>query len=224
MGALLTSVLPLALGAAISPTLLALQLLVLSSSTRRLARGWAVAAGSALVLASFSLLGLTAFDHIGPAHRPHHSLRDSVICFAGAGLLGFLALRSLHRRPTPGEKEKERTAGRLDTAPTFWFLGAGAVGMLVNFSTLVLFAAALHEIARSPVGTLDRSAVLAVLFAITLVPVLVPVGLVTAFGDRADPPLNTAHAFVTRHARTIATAVEVVFAAYLVWKGVGELP
>ena len=45
MGALLVSVLPLAVGAAISPTLLALQLLVLTGATKPRARAWALAAG-----------------------------------------------------------------------------------------------------------------------------------------------------------------------------------
>jgi hypothetical protein len=36
--------------------------------------------------------------------------------------------------------------------------------------------------------------------------------------------MNAAHTFVARHARAIGIAVEVVFAAYLVWKGIGELP
>ena len=42
MGALLVSVLPLAIGAAISPTLLALQLLVLTGATKPRARAGAL--------------------------------------------------------------------------------------------------------------------------------------------------------------------------------------
>ena len=68
MGPLLAAVLPLALGAAISPTLLALQLLVLSGTTHRLARAWALVAGSALVLAAFSLLCVTALSRVRPGH------------------------------------------------------------------------------------------------------------------------------------------------------------
>ena len=59
MGNLVVAVLPLALGAAVSPTLLALQLLVLSGGGHRLARAWALAAGSALVLFGVILIGRT---------------------------------------------------------------------------------------------------------------------------------------------------------------------
>ncbi len=223
MGALLASTLPLALGAAISPTLFALQLMVLSGRTKRLARGWALTAGSALVLGAFALLGVTLLGHLHHAAH-HHSLHDAVIDFVAAGLLVALAARSLHHRPTAGEEHKERTAGRFDTAPTYWFVGIGATGMVVNFSTLVLFLAAMHEITRSAVGTTGRVADFVVVYVITLLPVLVPVGLVTALGDRADPPLNATHAFLADHGRTIGTTVEVVFAVYLAAKGLGELP
>jgi hypothetical protein len=69
MAALLASVLPLAIGAAISPTLLALQLVVLTGATKPLARAWVVAVGSALVLATYSVLGLTVLQHLHPAKQ-----------------------------------------------------------------------------------------------------------------------------------------------------------
>ncbi len=224
MGALLASVLPLAIGAAISPTLLALQLLVLTGANKPRARAWALTIGAGLVLAAFSVLGLTVLNHLHPAKHGHRSLRDAVIMFAAGGLMAVLAARSLLRRPTPAEQQKARTAGRLDNAPTFWFVGVGAIGMVVNFSTLVLFLPALHEITRSTVGLVGRGIVFAVLYVVTLLPVLVPVGLVTVMGDRAEPLLESTHAFVTKRTRQIGIVIEVVFAAYLVWKGFAELP
>jgi hypothetical protein len=224
MAALLVSVLPLAIGAAISPTLLALQLLVLTGTTKPLARAWALAAGSALVLAVFSILGLTVLNHLHPVEHDHHSVHGAVIMFIGSGLLALLAVRSLLRGPTPAEQQKTRTAKRLESAPTYWFVGVGAIGMVVNFSTLVLFLPALHEITRSSADLVARSTAFALLYIITLAPVLAPAGLVTILGQRAGPALEITHAFVTRHARQIGVVIEAVFAAYLALKGVGELP
>jgi hypothetical protein len=224
MGALLASVLPLAVGAAISPTLLALQLLVLTGATRPRARAWALAAGSALVLAAYSALGLTVLNHLHPAKHGEHSLRGAVIMFTAAGSLTLLAVRSLAHRPTTADHHTSRTATRLATAPTGWFMGVGALGMVVNFSTLVLFLPALHEITRSSAGLADRVVAFALLCVITLAPVLAPVILVTVLGARATPALEATHSFVTRHARQIGIVIEVVFAAYLVWRGFGELP
>ncbi len=222
MAALLASVLPLAVGAAISPTLLALQLLVLSGANP-LPRAWALALGSALVLAAFSVLGLTVLDHLHPAHH-HGSLRDAIIMFGAGALMGALAARSLLKRPTPAEQHTSRTAARLESAPTAWFVGVGAVGMVVNFSTLVLFLPALHEIARSSTVLGDRVAAFTVLYVITLLPVLLPVGLVTVLGSRAAPALDATHRWVARHSRQIGIAIELVFAVYLIGRGFGELP
>ena len=220
----MAAVLPLAVGAAISPTLLALQLLVLTGAHQPRARAWALAAGAALVLGAFSVLGLTVLDHLRPAEHDHHSLRGALIMFIAGGLLALLAVRALIRRPTSAEQHQSRSTGRLDTAPTYWFVGVGAVGMVVNFSTLVLFIPALHEITRSSADLAARVLVFAVLFVITLLTVLLPVGLVTVFGARATPVLQSTHTFVTRHSRQIGVAIEVVFAAYLIGRGFGELP
>jgi hypothetical protein len=224
VSALLLSVLPLAVGAAISPTLLALQLLVLTGSTKPVARAWALAAGSALVLALFALLGLTLLNHLHPAEHHHRSLRGAVIMFIAAGLLAALAIRTLRHRPLPADEHTSRTAGRLETAPTYWFVGVGAVGMVLNFSTLILFLPALHEITRSTATLAARTVVFAVLFVVTLAPVLAPVSLVAVLGDRAAPALAATHTFVTRHSRQIGIAIELVFATYLTVRGFGELP
>jgi nitric oxide reductase large subunit len=176
------------------------------------------------VLAVYSLLGATILNHLHPAEHGHNSLRAAVISFVAAGLLAALAARSLLHRPTAAEQQTPRTAGRLATAPTFWFVGAGALGMVLNFSTLVLYLPALHEITRSDASLGARSLAFGLLFVITLLPVLVPVTAVTLLGERATPALRATHDFVTRHVRLIGAVIEVVFAAYLVARGIRELP
>jgi len=224
MGSLLVSVLPLALGAAVSPTLLALQLLVLTGTTHRLSRAWALAAGAALVLGAFSLLCVTALQRIRPHHTHHKSATDAVVLLVSGGLLALLTIRSLLKRPTAGEKHTSTIAGRLGTASTAWFLGVGAVGMVVNFSTLLLVLPAVHEITHSSASTADKVAVFAVMYVIVLLPVLVPVLLVTVLGNGADRLLDATHTWVSRHSRTIGVVIEGVFAVYLMVKGVRALP
>ena len=224
MGALLASVLPLALGAAISPTLLALQLLVLAGPVDRLARAWSLAAGSALVLAVYAFCGITVLGQIHTKKAPHHSLRDALIELVCAGLLVALALRARLSRRTAGEHHGSSAASRLANASLPWFVGAGALGMLTNFSTLVLFLPALHQIERAPVSTVSQWIVFAVLYVITLMPVLLPVAAATLFGRQAEPVLDRIHTFISAHSRQIGVVIELVFAAYLSWKGVSELP
>jgi hypothetical protein len=223
MGQLLVAVLPLALGAAVSPTLLALQLLVLSGPTHRLARAWSLALGAALVLGAFSLLCLTALQHIQP-HHARKSATDAGIFIASGVLLGGLVVRSRVHRQTPGENHSSKTAERLTTAATPWFVGAGALGMVVNFSTLLLFLPAIHEITRSNASPPDKVAAFAILYVVVLLPVLVPVVFASVLGRRADGPLDATHQWVGRNSRTIGTVIEATFAIYLLTKGVRTLP
>jgi len=223
MGSLLVAVLPLALGAAVSPTLLAMQLLVLTGTTHRLARAWALTLGAALVLAAFCVLCVTALQRVRP-HHGHKSATDAAVLLASGVLLGLLAVRSLLRRPTVGERQPSRIAGRIASAPTGWFVGVGAVAMLVNFSTLLLVLPAVHEITRSTASTTDKVAVFAVLYVIVLLPVLVPVLAVTVLGSGADRALGAAHTWVGAHTRTIGVVIEVVFAVYLVVRGIEAIP
>ena len=224
MGSLLFAVLPLALGAAVSPTLLALQLLVLTGTSHRLARAWALATGAALVLGAFSLVCLTALQRIRPHHTNHQSTTDAVALLVSGSLLALLTVRSLLKRPTAGERHSSSVASRLGTASSLWFVGVGAVGMVVNFSTLVLVLPAIHEITHSPVPVPEKFAVFAVTYVVVLLPVLVPVLLVTILGAGADRVLGVTHAWIKRHSRTIGSVIEGGFAAYLVVKGIRALP
>jgi Sap, sulfolipid-1-addressing protein len=224
MGALLGTVLPLAVGAAISPALLALELLVLAGPKDRLARAWALASGAGAVLAGYAALGFTLLAQIHPVSAPHQSLRDAVIELVCAGLLLGLAVRSRLRRPTAGEQHQSWAASKLEHAPLPWFFGAGALGMLTNFSTLLLFLPALHQIERARVSTDGRAVAFVLLYVITLLPVLLPVGAAALLGRRAEPALDRLHTFISAHSRQIGVAIELVFAGYLAWKGAGELP
>ena len=224
MGQLLVAVLPLALGAAVSPTLLALQLLVLSGPTHRLARAWSLAIGAGLVLGAFSLLCVTGLQHLRPHHDGHKSATDATVLLASGLLLGALAVRSRIRRPTAGERHSSKIADRLTKASTPWFVGVGAIGMVVNFSTLLLVVPAVHEITHSSAPTTDQFVAFVALYLIVLSPVLVPVVLATVLGSGADRALDATHEWVGRNARTIGTVIEAVFAVYLIVKGVRSIP
>jgi hypothetical protein len=174
------------------------------------------------MLGVYAVAGLTVLGHVaGPGH--HHPTLDAVIDLTAAALLALLAIRSLLRHPTAAEGHQNRIMSRLTAAPGAAFLGFGAVAMLVNFSTLVLFLPALHQIARSSVALADKVVVGAVLVIVTLLPVLVPVLLVTALGPRADPLLARLNRLVGGHSRQITVGIAAIFAVVLVVKGIREI-
>src|SRR5438105_560231 len=99
MGPLLGEVLPLALGAAISPVLFLLQLSTLSGQ-RPLARGSALAAGAAIPLLAIGALGVAL--GVGNALSGHPTVKAGIDIALGAVLLG-LAARTAFRTPAPAK-------------------------------------------------------------------------------------------------------------------------
>ena len=63
---LLVEILPLALGAAVSPLVLILQVMLLGRSTQGLGPSWGFAAGASLVVAGWTLAGLLLGNALPP--------------------------------------------------------------------------------------------------------------------------------------------------------------
>ena len=225
MSELFRSVLPLALGAMISPTLLTLQVLVLSSPTRPRLKAWALTLGAAITLALFSVLGVTVLNHVAgnQADSAQTSWTYIVIRIVCGALLAVLGLRQLRGTPTPGEQHQSRVSKRLAGANPGWFLAVGVVGMLTDVSSLVLFLPALHDITQSSADDATKIAVFAFLFFMVMVPLFIPVLLISLLGHKADGLLASLNRFVSANSRRINAGICFVFAAYLLWTGIHAL-
>lgn len=215
MGRLLGFVLPLALGAAISPTLLAAQLVTLSRKTAPIGRAWALAAGCAVVLAAFSVLALLVARSTGGSSSPSEA--GAIVKLAAAVLLVVLGVCSLRRPP------RQATAVRTSPHPRgrSFVLGAGL--MLTNFSSIVLFFPAMHEIGISHVSLGGEVAVFLLLYLITLLPVIGPPLVVTLLGPRATPLLEKLNRLFADHRRGIGAVLCFGFAALLAVAGLHAL-
>ncbi len=216
MGSLLANVLPLAAGAAISPTLLTLQLLTLSSPVAPLKRSWAVAAGAGAVLLGYSLLGsLAAFGTEERSSSPSEVAAILKLVIAVA-LLG-LGIRNL--RATPAKKqapaEDRPKLGRSFTL--------GAVMMATNITTLALYFPAMHDIGISDVDDAGRAAAFLFLFAITMAVAIGPPLAVSLLGERGRRAVESFSGFLDRHHRGVAAGVPLVFAAVLAAEALPEL-
>lgn len=210
-------VLPLALGAAVSPTLLTLQLLILSGTVRPRSRAWAFTGGVAAAIVVY-LLVLTTVGKGLSLSSGSGSPTDRIIKIAAAALLILLGLRALFRKSAGGPRPS-RIAGRLKDARWRFFFGLGLLGMASNFSSLVLIVPAVHEISESKVPGLAQGLLLAMLFFFTLAPVLLPALAVSLLGPRADRVLGAMNTFTKTHASQINAAIAFVFAAILLYAG-----
>lgn len=210
MGSLLAQVVPLAAGAALSPGLLALQMLNLSRPAGALARAWAVLAGAAAVVAAVSVGALFVTVGLGDLGRDQE-LRAAVRLVAAAALLGIAAYTWLHP-PAPGKQ-----ATRPDHAGSTLVMAGLGAGLIAP--NMAVYVPAAHEIARSGVAAPGKVVAFLLAGGIALMPVLAPPLAVAALGDRARPGLEALNRFVTRNSRRVTIVACLGFAVYLAITG-----
>lgn len=216
-------VLPFALGAAVSPTLLTLELLILTGKVHRKSRAWFFAIGASLTIFAFGVLAATILRGVGDtaaaAPNPWSIGIKAVVVLA----LVALGVRQLRPAKTAGEKHHNRVADRMQEAKAPVFVGIGVVAMLVNFSTLVLYLPAVHLIVHSDDPTPDKWAASLMLWLITITPIILPVLAVTIVGHRSDDLLERLNAWTTRHTRQINAGLCFLFAVLIGYSTVKEL-
>lgn len=223
MSSLSVEVLPLALGAAVSPAVLTLELLILSGRTQPKARGWLYVLGAVFVLLAFSLLAVTVMRNFtqtsGAPPNPWSIAAKGLIALA----LLALALRQLHPKKTAGEAHQSRVATRMTTARLPFFFLVGVIAMLSNLSTLVLYIPAIHVITHATGDDPTKWGAAVMLLLITSAPFVLPVLAVTIVGHRSDALLARVNGFTTRHSRQINAGICFAFAALLAYSAVKEL-
>lgn len=219
MDELLSKILPLALGAAVSPTSLA-ALLVVLSGRRPIARGAAFLTAWLSVLLGLTALGLWGVRQTAP--NPATSTVGHVVDGIAGVLLLLLALgtvlRSTLRDPAAPADEATPTD---ESRPGLW--GAFLLGlamMVTNLSTILLYLPAMHAIAISHVGRPDEFLAVALVLVIASLPVTVPFAFRVVAPGTSTRAFARLHALLTRYQRQIGVGVEVVFGVWLVWKAV----
>lgn len=211
--------LPLAVGAAVSPLVLILQLMLLARPGARLASSWAFVAGNLLVVLVWTLLGRSLGHHL--ALRPSGS--DQLVAYGEillALVLVSVALRVLRTPLAAIPQEPARPPGR---HPLLQGLGLGLGSMGTNVTSLVLYLPAAQEVGRAALPAPQELLALAVLALITLLPAWGPPALVLASGSRGRHWLQRLDVAVARHRRGIHGAVALFFALLLAWRGLGSL-
>ena len=221
---LLAKVLPLALGAAVSPVILLLQMVTLTSGQDRLRRAWMVAAGATVALLGWGLAGWLLVNRL-PTPRTGPDATAAAVDLTLALVLVALGIRSLVQRheaagttdppaaPAPAGSDAHLGAS----------FGLGLAAMASNVTTIVLFLPAVRDIARASVSTAATAVALVVLIGITLTPALAPVLAVSMGGAAGRRMLDRLGAFTQAHHATIAAVVSFGFALYLGLTGLGRL-
>jgi hypothetical protein len=217
MGELLAEVLPLALGAAIAPTILTLELLALGTGVTPVRRGWAIAVGYLAGLLAWGFVALALTRHAGGSSADDEW--SALVRLAAAAALLVAGIVTLVRGPSD-KATKALTPAKPQLAA---FLGVGAVVMLTNLTTLALFIPAVHLIGVSGVEFEGRALALAIVIVITMIPAVAPPLAVSILGERAQLVLARLNAWLLRHSRAVGAIVCFGFAILLAVQGIGQL-
>jgi threonine/homoserine/homoserine lactone efflux protein len=221
MSQLMTAVIPLSLGAAVSPTLLTAVVLVLSAAVAPRARAWATVAGGAV-----AMLALTVAAPL--VARAMHSVKPAVIDRADV-VLGVLLLLlagwNMFRSPNAAESAKKRApvGGAGAKAHLAEYFGFGVVLIATDFSSTILYLAALKEIAYARIPPTEMLAILAIPFFAVLAPAVIPAALSSVAPRQSDRALKPLAAWMGGHSKVITVAISVVFGIYLLARGLPPL-
>jgi hypothetical protein len=219
VGTLLVQTLPLALGAAVSPIVLAITVAMLTGEGRG-PRAIAFLVGAAVPLAF--LAAVILFFGSGVSLKvPAGVLGPLDLLFAA--LLLFIGGRALARQlrgapaAAPGSHDEHR-----GVRPSRAFaIGIGS--MASNFTSLILFLPAMKDVGAAPVAPDARAIVAAVIVAIVLSTIWLPLLLSTVAPRTVDALLADVAAFFEKNQRAVTVLLGLGFGAYLLIRGLGEL-
>jgi CBS domain-containing protein len=210
-----TAALPLALGAAVSPGLLAIVLLILSSENRPKARAWFYLLGVVTVVLAATLVGIVTLralvDALGTPPTTWSIAIKAAVALALLGL-GWHHMRPFDGRPAHRQPWLEARL-RAASPPAFFLLGVAT--MLTNWSTLLLYLSALEVIRGTATSAAMTLLASCVAFLITIGPLLLPVMAVTLVGHRSDRLLAHLGHFASRHSNQIIAGIYVVLAVLI---------
>lgn len=228
MVALLIKLTPLALGAAVSPVMLAATILILSGRERPLRRAIVFALGATVVISAigvFALFMLGADSGSGSAEASQTRAHTAGIDVAFGVLLLALAGRQVARivkgraKPDVSDDEEIEAAVPEHGTATIKYLAGGAAAMLLNFSTIVIYIPAVRILAEPGHTTTEKAVGLVYVTLVAMAVAIIPItlyALTPGFAARVLEPVGT---WTKRHSKEIGAVIMFVFAIYLLSKG-----
>ena len=218
------SVLPSALGVALSPIPIIAVILMLGTPRAR-TDGPAFALGWVLGLSVVAIAVVAITSAAGDAADVGSNTSDSISWMkVGLGLvLLIMAKRQWQKRPAPGtEPELPRWMAKIDQLPPGEALGAGVLLSGLNPKNLILTLAAAASIAQVPgITTGEEAVAVAVFVAIASVTTVGAVVLYFVGGSRATKVLADVKEYMAAHNAAIMMVILLIIGAKLIGDGLG---
>ena len=221
MISLLLSVIPLGLGAAFTPSLFALQLLIVGNDPWRL-KALGAFLGSAFAFGIAVSMLLLGFAQL-PTNPEGTDVLSGILRLAAAMFIGAGAIYFFIPHPQLQLRVRNDVERRVSHARPVEFFGITFLLSIKDFSSFVLIIPAMHDIAVADVPWPYKFGVSGLLFALALSPLLVPPALRSILGTRGKKYLRATYEFTMTHQFTIMGVVFLALTAYLTWSGLHEL-
>jgi len=212
---LLAKIMPLAIGAMISPVMLTITLLVLSGKNFPKPRAFAFLIGAVLALLMMSIIGY----EFGQSHQlsggDNTSSTSATIDIVLGLLLIFTGIFSYFKK-----EEQSVPVKKNDDKPNYfrWII----VGFALNiFNDSMLFVlAASKEIGSAGVVYLDKIILILIVSIFELLPIIFPLGLYLIFQEKAKKILTPINTFVGKYSKVIGLVIFLLFGAYVLYRGI----
>ena len=172
MNQLLAVVIPLSLGAAVSPTVLTVVVLTLSGKVAPRARAWAETAGVTVGLVLATILFLVAAQWLATM-RPNPTVLASTDVLFGVALLGLAVWTAVRKKPASAKQRARRGPKDSAGAALPAYFGIGLALLVTDASSIVLYLPAMKEIVNSSVAQPQKLAVAAIPFFAVIAPALI---------------------------------------------------
>lgn len=213
MGNLITNVILIGLGAAVSPVAIMILLAIMVKKNAR-RNSLLFLAGFTLVLVAIGIASLYLFK-AGDAGK-HQTFDGWVDVTLGLMCLGWI--------PFAWKKKPRQQKPEDEGMKPFSALTLGMIAMLINGSTFVLYVSGAHAIEQANgIGAGGHVVAFVVLTFATLTTLLVPITIYQISPKRSQKLMDALGAWLARHNKIIAVAILLVFATYLLWRGIGLL-
>lgn len=213
---LLISLVPMALGLALSPVPVIAVILMLFSRRAKVnaplfAATWVL---SMAVLGSLTII-LLGDNEFVEQDTTKTGGSIAVLIF-GALFLAYGAFLWLRRPRHPDAVKTPRWLALLDDIPPYLVVGLGLTGVIFNTKNLPLFLAAVQRILAANLTMLDSFIALTVFIVMASVTVVTPIVLFLAGGERMHARLETVRAWLMRYNEAILGVVFMVMGSVLV--------
>lgn len=220
MNELLSTVIPLSLGAAFSPTVLAFTVLILGGKKTPRARIAYMILGMSILLAMITFAA-GYLSEVSKDKGVQHFVEGLDIAL-GMFLL-YLGTRSLLRKPSKEESKSSLHRYSKGNISPIGFIPVGFLVMLTDVTSLVLFIPAIRDTTLASITTLEKVFVCMIPYTAVLVPAFVPLLLTIISPKKAMRTMTALDVWLKQHSRATSVFVSFIFGVFLLWRGISSI-